>query len=191
MKEKLNKLNKFLCLHDQTSMFLWLVVGGYLLYQAYQILSGDMGSANPVLLYICSAQFIVGGLVLVAGTLYALIGKHYKQPPAQCSDIGDVGRLLEDVEKQDFKTYSEILFNLYEDLNEYTIEAVFDHDALIIGRADKKYIVSKKDCDYREILKKVDTILKPYFETKEDKYGQFTSIAYGFVDGDLFYIKEP
>lgn len=77
MKEK---LNKFLSRHNQMSLFLWLVVGGYLVYQAYQILSGDMGTANHLVLYIFSALFIVVGVVIVAVSLYALIGKHYQQP---------------------------------------------------------------------------------------------------------------
>lgn len=79
MKEK---LNKFLSRHNQASLFLWLIVGGYLVYQAYQILSGDMGSANHLLLYLSSGLFIVAGLVIVAVSLYGLIGKHHQQPAA-------------------------------------------------------------------------------------------------------------
>ena len=86
MKEK---LNKFLCRHNQTSIFLWLIVGGYLVYQAYQILSGDMGSANHLLLYVFSALFIVAGLAIVAVSLYALIGKHYQQPQSPSDDSED------------------------------------------------------------------------------------------------------
>ena len=82
MKEK---LNKFLCRHNQTSIFLWLIVGIYLVYQAYQILSGDMGTANHLLLYIFSALFIVAGLAIVALSLYALIGKHYQLPQSTSS----------------------------------------------------------------------------------------------------------
>lgn len=86
MKEK---LNKFLSRHNQTSLILWLIVGIYLVYQAYQILSGDMGSANHLLLYIFCALFIAAGLALAAVSLYALIGKHYQQPPSSDDDSGD------------------------------------------------------------------------------------------------------
>lgn len=86
MKEK---LNKFLCRHNQTSLFLWLIVGIYLIYQAYQILSGDMGTANHLLLYIFSALFIVAGLAVVAVSLYALIGKHYQQSQSTPDDSAD------------------------------------------------------------------------------------------------------
>ena len=85
MKEK---LNKFLCRHNQVSLILWLIVGIYLVYQAYQILSGDMGTANHLLLYIFCALFIAAGLLVTAVSLYALIGKHYQQPPSP-DDSGD------------------------------------------------------------------------------------------------------
>lgn len=86
MKEK---LNKFLSRHNQTSLFLWLIVGGYLVYQAYQILSGDMGSANHLLLYLFCALFIIAGLVIVAVSLYGLIGKHHQQPAAADDDSAE------------------------------------------------------------------------------------------------------
>ena len=86
MKEK---LNKFLSRHNQTSLILWLIVGIYLVYQAYQILSGDMGNANHLLLYVFSALFIVVGVVIVAVSLYALIGKHYQQPQPPSDDSAD------------------------------------------------------------------------------------------------------
>ena len=86
MKEK---LNRFLCRHNQTSIFLWLIVGIYLVYQAYQILSGDMGSANHLLLIGFSALFIVAGIAVTAVSLYALIGKHYKQPQPPQDDSAD------------------------------------------------------------------------------------------------------
>ena len=86
MKEK---LNKFLSRHNQTSIVLWFVVGAYLVYQAYQILSGDMGTANHLLLYIFSALFIAAGLAIVAVSLYALIGKHYQQLQSPSDDGED------------------------------------------------------------------------------------------------------
>ena len=86
MKEK---LNQFLSRHNQTALLLWLIVGVYLIYQAYQILTGDMGTANHLLLYIFSALFIVAGLAIVAVSLYALIGKHYQQAQSSPDDSVD------------------------------------------------------------------------------------------------------
>ena len=83
MKEK---LNKFLNRHNQTALLLWLIVGCYLVYQAYQILAGDMGAANHLLLYIFSALFIVCGIAIAAVSLYALIGKHYRQSESSSED---------------------------------------------------------------------------------------------------------
>ncbi|GEM_PF-4975260 len=85
MKEK---LNRFLERHNQTSLTLWLIVGGYLVYQAYQILTGDMGDANHALLWIFSIFFIVAGTAIVALCLYAFIGGHYEKPsfPADGDD---------------------------------------------------------------------------------------------------------
>lgn len=75
MKEK---LEKFLRRHTQTSIFLWMVVGGYLLYLAWQIFSSDMGDADPVLLTAAMVIFVIAGLALVAVGLYAMIKKCYK-----------------------------------------------------------------------------------------------------------------
>lgn len=82
MKEKIDKL---LSNRNQTSVFLWLIAGGYLVYLAYQILSGDMGSANRWVLYVFCALFIIVGLAIVALALYSLIGKRYQmqKPPAE------------------------------------------------------------------------------------------------------------
>lgn len=102
-----------------------------------------------------------------------------------------INELLEDIEKIDYKDYHEMLFNLYEDENEYTIEVVFDDNKLIIGRDDKVYVVADNRVDFEKVLKNIGDILKTYFKSKKDGYKQFKSIAYGFVDGDLYYIKKP
>ena len=47
-----------------------------------------------------------------------------------------IKRLLEDIERLNFRDYSEMQFNLYEDEEVYSAEVVFDEDALIIGRED-------------------------------------------------------
>lgn len=80
MKDKLNKLVKN---RSQSSLTLWLIAGGYLVYLAYQILTGDQGSTNRLIIYATSALFIIVGLALVGVSLYALIGKHYQIPQPQ------------------------------------------------------------------------------------------------------------
>jgi predicted AlkP superfamily phosphohydrolase/phosphomutase len=47
-----------------------------------------------------------------------------------------IKELLEEIEQLNLNDYSEILFNLYEDEDTYTVEAVFDDDKLIIGRTE-------------------------------------------------------
>lgn len=102
-----------------------------------------------------------------------------------------IKRLLEAIECLDFKNYSEMLFNLYEDKEEYSVEVVFDENALIIGRDDQRFAIEKRNVDFDAILKDTALVLKLYFRENKDKYKQFKCIAYGFVDGDLYYIKKP
>lgn len=102
-----------------------------------------------------------------------------------------IEELLEDIEKIDYKDYNKILFNFYEDKKEYSIEVVFDEDALIIGREDKRFSIEKNNITYIEFLKEVGLTLKKYFKKNKDKYKKYKYIAYGFVDGDLYFIKKP
>lgn len=69
-----------------------------------------------------------------------------------------LNELLEDIEEIDYKDYHEMLFNLYEDENEYTIEVVFDDDKLIIGRDDKIYVVADNSVDFEKVLKNIGDI---------------------------------
>ena len=54
-----------------------------------------------------------------------------------------IRRLLGVIDSMNLNDYSELLFNLYEDKDAYSIEAVFDDDELIIGREDHHYAVYK------------------------------------------------
>lgn len=102
-----------------------------------------------------------------------------------------VKKILKDIEQFDIIGYSELLFNLYENKDTYSIEAVFDEDALIIGREDKQFAITKDNKSFEMILKETAMELKAYFKENKDKYKQFKCIAYGFVDGDLYYVKKP
>lgn len=102
-----------------------------------------------------------------------------------------ITELLKKIENIDCKEYDELLFNLYEDMNSYSIEAVFDENKIIIGREERFYIVGDKSIGYEEILSKVCKELKSYFKKNKEQYRNLKSISYGFVDGDLYYIRKP
>ena len=86
-----------------------------------------------------------------------------------------IKRLLEAIECLDFKNYSEMLFNLYEDKEEYSVEIVFDENALIIGRDDQRFAIEKRNVDFDAILKDTALVLKLYFKENKDKYKQCKS----------------
>ena len=102
-----------------------------------------------------------------------------------------IRRLLGVIDSMNLNDYSELLFNLYEDKDAYSIEAVFDDDELIIGREDHHFAVEKDDTGYELVLKDTSLELKTYFKENKEKYKHFKCISYGFVDGDLYYIKKP
>lgn len=102
-----------------------------------------------------------------------------------------IRRLLDVIEGMALNDYSELLFNLYEDKDAYSIEAVFDDDELILGREDQRFAVDKDDTGYELVLKETALVLKTYFKENKEKYKHFKCISYGFVDGDLYYIKKP
>ena len=79
----MDKLKKFLCRHSQTSIALWMVVGGYLIYLAWDIFKADKGGADMTLLTVAMIVFtIVGFLILACGAL-ALFGGYNKESAAQ------------------------------------------------------------------------------------------------------------
>lgn len=75
MKEK---LEKFLRRHNQTSIFLWMIVGGYLVYLAWQLFSSEPGDTEPVIITAAIIFFTIAGLALVGVGMYAMIKKCYK-----------------------------------------------------------------------------------------------------------------
>lgn len=85
--------------------------------------------------------------------------------------------------------FSTLLFNLYEDEDCYTVEAVFDDDALIIGR-EKPYFIAYNDINYTTILESFKTGLEKFYSENHLKFNNLKEISYGFVDGDLDYIKK-
>ena len=88
----MDKLKKFLYRHSQTSIALWMVVGGYLIYLAWQIFKTGIGDGNAVILVAAMIVFVIVGLLLLAVGCYSLFGGYNKEniarsaPPEELSD---------------------------------------------------------------------------------------------------------
>lgn len=46
------------------------------------------------------------------------------------------------------KEYDELMFNIYENINSYSMEAVFDEDKIIFGREDYAPILGLENVEY-------------------------------------------
>ena len=75
----MNKFQKFLCRHSQASIALWVVVGGYLVYLAWQLLTEPTETANPVIITAAAVVFAVIGAAVVAIGLYAIFAGYNKE----------------------------------------------------------------------------------------------------------------
>ena len=94
------------------------------------------------------------------------------------------------IENADKKDYSSLLFNIYADEKYYTIEASFDDDTYVIGR-DDPFVLCEKNIPWQTVEKDVGLELNSRIKENKETYKQFKSISYGFVDGDLNYIRTP
>ena len=97
---------------------------------------------------------------------------------------------LQTVKDNNESKYSALLFNLYEDETAYTMEAVYGEDDKLIGR-EQPFVICGKECSWEQVLKKVGVELKEYFKEQKDSFKNLKEISYGFVDGDLLYVKKP
>lgn len=84
--------------------------------------------------------------------------------------------------------YSSLMFNLYEDEKYYTMEAVYD-DVIAIRRNNPIEICDKTN-DYKTALSIVKNQLSSFYKDNNDKLKNINELSYGFVDGDLYYIKQ-
>ena len=98
--------------------------------------------------------------------------------------------IIKAIESKDISGYSSVLFNLYEDKDAYTIEASFDEDAFLVGR-ESPFVICKAGPAWEKVLKKIGKELSKYVSKNSEKYKNFKSIAYGFTEGDLIYIRKP
>ena len=94
------------------------------------------------------------------------------------------------IENSDKKDYTSLLFNIYEDEEYYTIEASFDDDNFVIGR-DNPFTLCDKNTPWQIVEKDVGIAVDSWIKKNKEAYKQFKSISYGFVDGDLHYIRKP
>ena len=81
------------------------------------------------------------------------------------------------------------MFNLYESEKYVTFEAVFDDDALVIGREEPAVICEAGE-NSELALRQIQTVLKKFYRNHKDSLANLKEISYGFVDGDLYYIKK-
>lgn len=99
-------------------------------------------------------------------------------------------QLFEQVVAQNPPFATTLIFNLYEDSARFTVEAVLDDEAVVIGR-DNPAIVCNAACGYEAALELFQSKAKVFYEENKAALSNFKEISYGFVDGDLFYIKRP
>lgn len=102
----------------------------------------------------------------------------------------DLKLLFEKIENADIQGYTALLFNIYEDSVYYTVEASFDDESFIIGR-DDPFVICEKTVPWQKVERDFESALQARIKTHKDTYRQFVSISYGFVDGDLHYIRKP
>ena len=102
-------------------------------------------------------------------------------------NIEDLFNCIENADKKD---YTSLLFNIYEDKEYYTIEASFDDDNFVIGR-DNPFTLCDKNTPWQIVEKDVGLAVDSWIKKNKEAYKQYKSISYGFVDGDLHYIRKP
>lgn len=101
----------------------------------------------------------------------------------------ELERLFKETIKNIEKMEESIMFNLYEDLEVYSMEATFDDEEVVICR-ENPAILCLKEYKFKDVLKAVRIELKTFCEANKEKLKKAKEISFGFVDGDLFYIKK-
>lgn len=94
----MNKLKKWLDERKRSSFILMLIVGAYLYYSIYKMFQGlETLETSHTPVYIFMGVFAVGGTVLFALGLIALIGGHYKEK----FELSGEETQTDDAEKED------------------------------------------------------------------------------------------
>lgn len=97
--------------------------------------------------------------------------------------------LFDQIIEADCTGYRKLWFNVYEDADAFTMEAAFDEETFVIGRDDPA-VVSAKNTHWETVLSEVQALVEKFFRQNETKFNHFAEIAYGFVDGELEYLKK-
>lgn len=84
--------------------------------------------------------------------------------------------------------YSSLMFNLYEDEQYYSMEAVYDN--AIAVRRNSPIEICDKTNDYKTVLSIVKNELAAFYRDNKQQLKNISELSYGFVDGDLYYIKQ-
>ena len=82
-----------------------------------------------------------------------------------------------------------IMFNLYEDAESYSVEASFDDENFVVCR-DNPAILCSNEIDFKKVLKEIKKEIKVFVTDNEKIFKDIQEVSFGFVDGDLFYIKK-
>lgn len=89
--------------------------------------------------------------------------------------------------KNDAK-YSSLMLNLYEDEQHYSMEAVYDNVVAI--RRNNPIEICDKTNDYKKVLSIVKNELSAFYRDNKEQLKNISELSYGFVDGDLYYVKQ-
>ncbi|MGN1162362.1 MAG: hypothetical protein ACI4T2_00330 [Christensenellales bacterium] len=101
----------------------------------------------------------------------------------------ELNKLFKEVLKETNNMEESLMFNLYEDEDCYSMEATFDDEEYVICR-DNPAILCSNSIDYEQVLKAVHDKIELFVKQNEKKLKMANEISYGFVDGDLYYIRE-
>ena len=101
----------------------------------------------------------------------------------------ELKRLFDETIKNIGNMKESIMFNLYEDLDYYSMETTFDDENYVVCR-DNPAILCSNSIDFEKVLKAVKGEIKEFVKANKDLLKNAKEISYGFVDGDLLYIRE-
>ena len=98
----------------------------------------------------------------------------------------EIDRLFNDIIINFSDCYNELIFNLYEDTDGYSLDATFDDEEIDLNCPA---ILTKENLEWKEVLTQIEPYIKDFVIEKEQMFSSLSKIAYGFVDGDLIYLK--
>ncbi len=100
-----------------------------------------------------------------------------------------VQELFDLTAETDCTGYRKLWFNVYEDTDAFTMEAAFDEETFVIGRDDPA-VVADKNTHWETVLSEVQTLVEDFCQKNTAKFSHLSEIAYGFVDGELEYLRQ-